>query len=516
MKIFWIISIGWVVFLFVALCGQSEARNVTYLPRDQELQTVSVNYTGSGYKLGELPCTAGGNGTKLDRSMACVGVRLDCPDCCLDWTRLDVNGRPTMRSTPVVTVTTPPSMPYYNQTELLFNSNDGSGSNVCPAVRDCTSATLPFPTTNCLTNWVTNSLDIPRCQELGCPGVDGNLYINAQPFLLSAGNHCQQVGPTPDKWICSITAQRDPAFPGCTQLSHVYSCTGDAFKITPATATECHDYLGLGPAHACAFYEFSDSYKACIETCVTASQGFERYERDTDCLLKGDSVCHDSTLGPGFLANCVTDQCQERIDWPECKPPLGSPTNELCCDNEALTPEKILEYQQAYSKCFDHDTRGGGGCLDCFQPLGTNAKPLQYDFVARSNQKMLVIWQLQVTPHYCLTTSAVCPSGHLDVGTVPTSYLYTTAKVFDITDGNETQIFPGASTKGTLSQRAFAAAFSIFAATAVDKQDDGTTNFLEQGHRYRVKLYWYIPTISNAILTADVLWAQLTVIKTRD
>ena len=521
MKNFKIICIGWAAVLSVALCGLSEARNVTYLPRDQEMQAVSQNYNGSGYKLGELSCTAATGADALDRSMACVGARLDCPDCCLDWTHLDANGRPTMKSTPMVTITTPPAFPYYNQTEILFNSSDGSDSNVCSAVRNCTNGNVnvdpviyprpPFRQTGCATLPLQ---EISHCQERGCPGVDLNLYINAQPFLLNPVHKCEQVGATPDKWLCDTTIQHKPAFDGCEPLSADYACSGPVYTITTAP---CDPAWGFPATHVCSYYEFTSAYRDCINKCITGAQGFERYERDTDCLLHGDAVCPTGTSGPGFVQNCVSYQCQQRIDWPECKPPLGSSTNALCCDNEALDAAKIKEYQDSYNKCFDREMRDGGGCLDCFQPLGTKTKPFQYDFIARSGQKMVVIWQLQVTPHYCLTPNDTCPDAHhWDVGPVPTSYVYTTAKVFDITNGNETEVFPGTTTKGTLSQRAFAGAFSIFAATAVNKKDDEKTSFLEQGHRYRVKLYWYIPSISSAILSADVLWAQLTVIKTRE
>ncbi|MBF0122732.1 MAG: hypothetical protein HQL21_04910 [Candidatus Omnitrophica bacterium] len=514
MKIFLAFFIAALVILSMILSDWSEARNITFLPRDEELQTVSIDYKDTNYKLAEITCTAGGNGTKLDRSMACVAARLDCPDCCLSWTPLDANGRPTMQSMPTVDVSSsaPVAPPYYKQTSILFNSDSSSS---CTAVRECTSKRPPFPKTAC----ATSPQPIAHCQERGCPGVDGSLYINARPEVSSTyGQICVPDGGV-DKWLCNRDSLGQSVFSGegCEPLSDDYKCKTSGghpiYTITPAGKYIFNPAVGEKDAWR---YEFTSEYKDCINKCINGAQGFERYERDTNCFLTGDLVCPASESGPGFLQNCVTYQCQQRIDWPECKPPLGSSTHELCCDNQALDAAKILEYQQAYNKCFDRDRREGGGCLDCFQPLGTQDKSLHYDFVARGNQKIFVIWQLQVNPHYCLTTGTTCPANTLDVGTVPTSYLYTTAKVFDITDNVEREIFPGTSTKGTLSQRAFSGAFSIFAATAVDKKDDERTNFLEQGHRYRVKLYWYIPSVSNAILTADVLWAQLTLIKTRD
>lgn len=494
-----------VILTGICLCGLSEARNITYLPRDQELQSVSQNYSGSGYQLTELQCDAGGVATQMSRSMMCVAARLDCPDCCLRWSPLDANGRPTMMSTPLVDVSAgaPAVAPYYKQTEIIFDSNPNSA---CAGVRDCTLARPPFPKTNCSAN-----MEISHCQERGCPGVDSDLNVNALPFLMSNAHECRAETPGDlTKWLCTNNAPNAPAFAGCTPLDNANKCNGPVYNKTFIGACP------FAPARNCWRYEFKPAYRACVDKCINAAKGFEAYERDTDCLLNGDAVCPAGANGAGFLNNCVSYQCQERIDWPECKAPLGSPAHPLCCDNAALDAATIQEYQNTYNKCFDRDMREGGGCLDCFRPLGTADKPLQYDFIARSNHKAVAIWQLQVVPHYCVTSGTTCPSGNWDIGTVPVAYLYTTAKVFDITDGTEREIFPGTTTKGSLSQRAFAGAFSIFAATAIDKKDDGRTNFLEQGHRYRVKLFWYIPSIANAILKADVVWSQLTVIRTRD
>lgn len=520
--------------------GISQARQVTFLPRDQEMITQTVWYStlyieDYGYQLREVNCASGNPALDQDINdiFVCMSFLLDCPECCLQGDPSVIRQFPG----PVIVPD-----PYYGQAYVVFSTSreepDPYGplqGTLCPVVQECTDNRDPsgdyFPVEDCSRVWgnppAVNGL--ARCQELGCPLIDQNGARNLRPYTTDVSMVCQPVAGDLDAVWCDkdTGVSPKPAFLGCKPLASVDACLGPYYQAK--VSNPCF----WDSAKTCYQYKLTTAFKNCTSSCVNKAQGFERYEKDMNCFFYGDAVCagrvdvEGEPLPPGFANNCVVSQCEARLAWQTEEAGELDGYRATCGVIDAMDLSLYAtDYQQDAGVCFDPGERGGGGCLDCFQlffkELAWEQPPLAYDFVARSDQKVVVLSQLDSEAHYCWTNAivpagtadaqAACPAGSLDAGEMPNAYLYTMIKVFDITNSQDedatTEFFPGQSAQGNIFRKSFTGAGSVSGATVVSN--------LEQGHKYRVRLYWYIPSVDGVILFANVSVASLTVMRSRE
>ncbi len=581
MKISQIIWIG-AVLICAAMPSLCYGKSVTFLPRDEEMVSYPRDYRGEKYILTEKECESDRAQNSFNRCMACVQARTECPDCCLKKATGAGPSLKSlaMRCTPEDDAKyTPRNVVFVPNDDCsrvaacVTKWNDYPPRNPL----DVVNTTQVVRDQYCL-NHTQHELppyddNLPHCQVLGCSGIDNNGQINAKPKEKKPDDACEMDG-SEMKWICNTNDLDTPDYKGCLPWTHEYYTKGT--KACPSSLLDNHGtpdrgtinwqnsgalgggtlpLPGAGGSHSfpggsttygpslpptCYTYEFTNdpsdpnkNYLQILANCRAAAMGYEQFVKDDGCCKLGSEVCCGKKNGsgqclegvkintitnqpsaPGCEQNCVSTVCQERVAWPECNA-AGGAANELCCDNPALNGEKCLQYSAQAQLCLDAKK---GKCLNCFQVFGTDTKPFEYDFIAKSNQKMIIIWQLHVSPKYEMAQVVggvkmpiPPPIGGPNTGPLPLSYLYTMVKIFDITNGGEgEEVYPGASGKGAMSQRAFSGAFSIFSASVVE---DG---FLTQGHRYRVQLFWYIPKLDNYILSAEVQRGEFTIIKIRE
>ncbi len=281
----------------------------------------------------------------------------------------------------------------------------------------------------------------------------------------------------------------------------------------------------------------------CISACQAAANLQEQSAKNLDCCNRDSSVCCNDALcmygindtgtaprkRPGYQNNCNDDACtgrplteDDRIHWKECQPGKNTVPS-FCCDD--LTPADCINYTTALDKLLGGMT--SGGAFGCFGDISKAGDELVYDFVAKSNEKLMVIWQATLSPEYfyCGSSSA-CTADQENAaaalptlpstGTEPNTYFYTIVKIFDLTaDGAE--VYPGTNADTVMNQRSFVSTFSVFAAIATGNQKaDPTKSIFQQGHKYRVKLYYLMAPLGNYVLRSKVSQTQLIVMRLRE
>jgi hypothetical protein len=165
-----------------------------------------------------------------------------------------------------------------------------------------------------------------------------------------------------------------------------------------------------------------------------------------------------------------------------------------------------------------------GSSTDCFSDISNS---FIYDFVAKSNERIMMIWQVQASPEYlyCGSSSDCTPAqeaaavGMADLpggGIEPSTYFYTTVKIFDITNGTEVEVYPGTTSDAVVNQRSFTNAFTIYAAAATNMTGTPPTSILTQGHRYRIRLYYLLAPLPNYVLRSKISDLQLVIMRVRE
>jgi hypothetical protein len=152
-----------------------------------------------------------------------------------------------------------------------------------------------------------------------------------------------------------------------------------------------------------------------------------------------------------------------------------------------------LEWNKQLFDCLQgHDVVGGtGACNNCYQEID---QAFHYDFVAKSREKLTVVWQIEATPKANQTSGPPV---------IPTTFFYTMVKIVD----------PSTNTVVHTSiahQKAFSGAFSIYAATS-----SGDIVFVP-GRKYEVRLYYFLPILPGYNLQSEVRRLELIVFRVRE
>ncbi len=512
-------------FLFVARFSYAaRARSIDYIPRDQELATTEKNYT-TPYVLSESDCS---NfllelNTKISRCYDCQQLKTNCSDCCIDMTT-------GARKTKCKDLTDSAQAPIFQPI-----AGDTNSRKACAVVKACQDDLLidrpetdPGSTGQSYTDFKDYCFDsslvtgIPGCQAKGCPDSSG------EPKQSSWTNRCQ--GPdTNGTFICNDEDIDELASEGCDPSgSAVTDCAtlNPKYIITAIPDDDCP------PSYIhCWEYKLRDELKNCISACQAAAAFQEKSAKDLDCCNRDSNICESSpgsivglnAARPGYQENCRNDDaCSDRVNWPECQP--GADTiPSFCCDN--LTAGNCIEFSQLRDDAIN--AMATGTSFGCFGDISKLGDAFTYEFVAKSNEKLMVIWQVQTSPEYfycgssaaCTSTQEASASAMASLpstGTAPNTYFYTLIKIFDMSDGNQ-EVYPYPYADTVMNQKSFTAAFSVFAAIATGKDNAIVPqSIFKQGHKYQIKLYYLIAPLSNYVLRSKISHLQFMVLRTRE
>ncbi|MFA5362508.1 MAG: hypothetical protein WC335_04590 [Candidatus Omnitrophota bacterium] len=306
-------------------------------------------------------------------------------------------------------------------------------------------------------------------QSLGC----GNPIPKASQgkACISSGASvwkCEEDDLSPASKGCSPTSDAQKAgCPNCSGISPVYKIE----DIENITTTISSTTVNLSYQ-----YTLTPSYNTCYRNCLsyTSSQSQCREDFD-DCKSQ---VCGGGEDG-GFDRKCKNSpdpatgkgKCDERLAWPEC-------------DN--YTTSDCVKMNNEANGCL---TDAGGQCHSCFRQLDPD---LFYRFVARSREKIIVMWQITSTPKF--------------QGNAPT-YFYTMIKIID---DNTNRVVH----ESLVNQKSFQGSFSIFSATAQSAVEKDGKIVLETGKPYRVEIYYFIPPV-NMGLNIQIDKVQIIAVRTR-
>jgi hypothetical protein len=277
---------------------------------------------------------------------------------------------------------------------------------------------------------------------------------------------CEEDNLSPTSKGCTPTADALKAgCPDCSKISPVY----DIEKITTTTT----DKKGNPVTRDDYKYTLTSGYSTCLNNCTqyTASQG----QCSNDFAGCKDAVCG----GAGFDAKCKNSpdpatgkgKCDERLDWPGC---------------DSLTATDCVSMNNDANVCL---TDPNGPCHTCFRQLDPD---LFYRFVARSREKIVVMWQISSTPKF--------------QGKAPT-YFYTMIKIIDENANRAVH-------ESIVNQKSFQGSFSIFSATAQSAVAENGKIVLETGKPYRVEIYYFIPPV-NMGLNIQIDKVQIIAVRTR-
>ncbi len=474
-------NIGVIFFVLVMSLNAAYAGSLSYLPRDEKLDEV-VTPAGYSMVLSGAACSATTDlVTEISRCQRCLDIQQRCPLCCLK----------NDHSAKKCTVADDPA---------LYDCHVNIG------MANVTCTNMPFDGSSCgavgscpTTSWLTNcNVTIPGCQRKGCIGdampqlsfpdeCINNVGLNITTSVMINNTTVNMTGSYSNistaQWICSRNKNNAAPSMGCNPLTTVCDCTGlptPLYKIADL-GTDCPD--GFNHTH-CWGYDAKQNLTDCIQGCTDYSNAWEQYFKNTYCCKK--NVCC-GVQGPcsasevGYSKYCDEPACDELVNWPECHG--GNPA--LCCFG--LTSDQCQIWGQELANCASGGL--GGSCRACFQQIDST---FHYDFVAKSNEKLAIIWEVDATPVYL--PAAAAP---------PSTYFFTMVKVFE--QGSTIPVH-----ESIVHQRSFIAAFSIFSATIVEQ------NVLQPGKKYEIRLFYLLPALSGYTLYSTIQQLEFIVLRVRE
>lgn len=446
------------VVLLISYAAYGKSQYVQYLPRDESAVTVTKSYSDPVLVVGEIGCPGSTieNLTQEHSTCDSCGTAAEgCPACCL----VTSPGKQTIACTAGDNAT------LYDCKPFLFMSN------VTP------------PCTQLCTGNGTYSCDEPlvHCQNKGCasdePGPDQFGHL---------GQSCNQTGS--HSWICN-DGNITPGFIGCLSVQNT-TVTGIKYCQSDRP-TVGNSYYDISPVACpsgnatCYSYAPRSDFKGCIDRCVDYADGSET------CLQRVDCCKHEKAC-PSLDGNTTVTRA-DRCDYS-----LGGACETIVnLDCSEYTSAYCTDVNNQLLECGDDsDGQVEGTCHFCFKPI----KDIEYTFVAKSKEKVVVIWQIATS------------NAHADPGfPVSSTYFFSRVKVMDNASGKFIH-------KSVVNQKSFTGAFNIFAATAVDKVQlpTGAEEYiLQPGRSYTVRPYYFI-AVTGYHLSIQINRVQLTIVRIRD
>ncbi|MFH0918011.1 MAG: hypothetical protein V1830_02645 [Candidatus Omnitrophota bacterium] len=523
-----------ILFSFLTVVRFSYAaktRSIDYLPRDQELSIKEKNYAPP-YTLDESTCDKLLDlNTKISRCYNCMLLKLQCSDCCINMVP------PASRKTKCQNLIDSAQNP-------IFQPIDGDPDlrKECEVVADCfpPAKADPGSTDQSYINFKNYCADnsVPGCQAKGCPESSGT------PKQESS-DKCEPSITKPGAFVCNTPDIDELEDEGCKPTGNaVKDCTtlkkspsvdlfgvidNGMYTITPMDDSDCPSSGGYTK---CWEYQLTTGLASCISNCQSKTASQEESIKDLDCCRRDSDICEKtpgSIVGlnaprPGYQNNCTNDDaCLQRVDWLECQPGKDTVPS-FCCDK--LSADDCVGFSQQRDHLLEDMTAGTE--LGCFNDISRPGDDFAYEFVAKSNEKLMVIWQVQAAPEYYYCGSGTpCTLAQENnakamltlpsTGAAPNTYFYTLVKIFDVTDGKNTEVYPHPYADTIMNQKSFVASFSVFAAIATGYDTDTPPkSIFKQGHKYRIKLYYLIAPLSNYVLRSKVSQFQFVVLRARE
>lgn len=447
--------IGLAALLLSAQTGYPQAEKLSYLPSNDNMDTVTKEYSSPLQILGFGKDDCAEANELFQQAEDCYNciqnLRPACPDCCLTNTE----------DAWVIRCTEGQNSKYGCATTKAFT----------PAV--CSSAACSADWDDvCKTTAAMNSLN--HCQHDGCPSTEPEHDISPFSEPEDPAKICAPSGA--NSWRCNFREPNvSPAYPGCpaSDGSITSPCSGPPYYtlkkiVEPATET-------IPPAcpnkdYPCWEYTPTSAFRDCIDSCNLYTNKWDTCNNTIACCKRG--VCSDLGSG-GSDVFCQMDRCRQRLDIPRCAAFTSA---------DAYTKEETCaKLSIAANNCVIK-----GLCSSCFKELDP---AFFYKFVARSRQGVTIIWQMISQP---LT---------------PSQFLYTKLKLFEISagTGKETLVH-----ESIIHQKSLAAAFSIFCATHVPPA------ILQPGKAYIARLYYFLPYNEKIVLKVNITSMRLITIRSRE
>jgi len=459
-KVLKIAGISAAIFVFlVSVFVYSQNVEINYLPRDEYFERVTADLTASpitliatGRDVGQCPGFVNTVIAWLECER-CRIMRFSCHDCC--FFSLDP---PILRCSAGDT-----TLDYACDQDYVFTSP-------CTAVDNCSNPQ------NCPAN-EGDPVDIPECQELGCPQ---DTEPNAES---SSGEHCKEAGGS---WYCThddlvpkdIGCQPDKTtIPG--YLAEYYDTSDATHFYDIEDESPCTENVQTNP-DPCYKYTVKPDYTTYINACVTEA-------RDAETCNKTISCCRENWTSCTSILECNESDCNDRVNW-ACNQGVVDEDGCFNCNDadamETYCAEKIASIVNWFVD--------GTAARDCFQeidsPVGSGTPAVRFDFVAKSQEEMALVWQINAWPS----------GGSDDVET----YFYSLVRVMEETDDGDTEVH-----ESIVHQKSFSGSFNIWSATNVP------VGVLEQGKSYSVRIYYLIPEMEEAgvVVTPNVVVDKISI-----
>jgi len=436
--------------------ARGSEETINFLPRNEDMRTIYKDYpSGSPKKLRELSCDAGE--ALFNEYITCNdcvnNIKAKCPDCCLILNRQ----RREIRCSP--------------------DYDDRYRCCQMPFVdQGCPELNSPAPPE---ADW-----DVICASENSI--ASENHYQNRGCASLEPDGECRWDG---ENWLCEESNLR-PNFRGCrcrTLEGGQSWCPAGATSENNECGERCnlsHYYITEPyfspncPRHgSCYRYAPTPAFASCINKCRDYADAWDTCNNRLRCCER--SVCSELET-PGY-ENCDLSACEERVN------------NTLC---DSYTSGDCARLMAEYSACLAGGFQAGA-CSNCFREIDSS---FNYRFVAKSGESMVIIWQMSTRPYDI--TDPENPSEVSNSGT----YFFTKIAVFETSvDGAETAKIH----ESMVHQKSLEAAFSIFCATEIP------SGVLKTGRSYVVKLYYFLPQLTDMEVEVEVNSMSLIIVRTR-
>jgi len=467
---------------FIFYIGSSvNASNGTlsYLPREERLETTSMTYSGSGRRLNHITCgTIDELARQLNECLYCTQhLKAQCPDCCLN---LGIGGAGRSKK-----CSSGENVLYAGVTQA-----NGCASSLCtvPAFDAATCSEVSCGTllTTCnysSTPYTSSNLimtGIPCGQYKGCP--------TGEPDISNTST-CQQDAVNPGEWICDEKASN------VDNLNPKNNCTVQNNSCSDCSVIRGYTYEGEEvcppgiPGPECYRYKQNAGLTTCLTNCSNYGLSWETFSKQLYCckqrVCSGSNACANGT-GDDI---CCPDStaCAERIAWSAC---------------DSLTAQSCINLQNQIAACVQGGS--GGSCSGCFVQIDPTFK---YDFVARSNDKLVVVWQVEASPGYTPASAAT-----------PRTDFYTMVKIFEAKDDGTIIDPTNPVHESIVHQKSFVGSFSIYSATSTaHNARTGNEVVFTAGQKYTIRLYYFLPKITGyTLLYSDISRLGFTILRIRE
>lgn len=477
-------------------------RSLTYLPRDEFVTTVDKSYSPE-LLLNERDCpTVSDLLMRVKDCMTCAfNLKPSCPSCCLVYLPAGYATR-----------CSPEASEGYNCRPAAFNEVD---VGVCTGF-DCDTPDV-----------------IPFCQQRGCgdlepkPDHDDACIFSPTSIYDPDGELIDDNFP---QWICSgsdsYAPRKVPLEPSAEsgllddQDSYPDPQTTPYYQSV-TSLSDCPDEEELRDSgHPCYQYLPEYAWVKYIQRCFNYTRQWVGCQKTVYCCKKGtcprccDSYCETRICNPdpaddrtGFNLNCLQDpnrdlyKCQERIAMPKCLPGCVSGDPDDPCYTDADVCLRLN--QRLTDRIGDPNDRA---IQACFRELDSD---LEYKFIAKSNDRIVAIWQIQAVPRFRCTAADCTTILPADANCPPPEHIYFYTKVkivdLDLDRSSGGRIVH----ESIVNEKSFTGMFSIFSATV-------NSEALIPGHRYVVKLYYFLPPLCDYRLWAEISGAQLIIFRVRE